>query len=30
MSSDEFGAMHRADFERFRKLIRDANLKIEN
>jgi len=30
MTSEQFGAMHRADFERFRKLIHDANLKIEN
>jgi len=30
MSAEQFGAMHRADFERFGKLVRDANLKIEN
>ena len=29
LTSEQFGAMNRADFERFGKLIKDANIKIE-
>ena len=29
LSSEQFGAMNKADFERFGKLIKDANIKIE-
>jgi tripartite-type tricarboxylate transporter receptor subunit TctC len=29
LTSEQFGAMNRADFERFGKLVRDANIKGE-
>jgi tripartite-type tricarboxylate transporter receptor subunit TctC len=29
LTAEQFGAMNRADFERFGKLVRDANIKIE-
>jgi len=29
MTSEQFGAMNRADFERFGKLVRDAGVKAQ-
>jgi tripartite-type tricarboxylate transporter receptor subunit TctC len=29
LTAEQFGAMNRADFERFGKLVRDANIKME-
>jgi hypothetical protein len=29
LTAEQFGAMNRADFERFGKLVKDANIKTE-